>query len=133
MDKILLIEDETSLVTMYKILLEAKGYEVITSRESNDAYALAKEHHPALIFLDLVFPKTGSDGGVQELSKKTGFGLLQALKADSLTKDIPVVVLTNLGSEDDETRAEELGAIDFVIKSKLLPRELINKIDKWLK
>jgi len=133
MDKILLIEDETSLVTMYKILLEAKGYEVITSRESNDAYALAKEHHPVLIFLDLVFPKTGSDGGVQELSKKTGFGLLQALKADSLTKDIPVVVLTNLGSEDDETRAEELGAIDFVIKSKLLPRELINKIDKWLK
>lgn len=131
--KILLVEDESSLVIMYKTLLKSSGYEVISSGESRDALALTKRERPVLILLDLVFPRTGDDGGVQEFSKKTGFGFLEEVKSDPLTKDIPVIVLTNLGAEDSEKRAKELGAVDFIVKSKILPRELICKLEKWLK
>ena len=118
MTKILLIEDDPMLSSMYKERLEEEGYEVLHSADGEDALERAQDK-PNLILLDIMLPKLN------------GFEVLKKLKEGAQTRHIPVIILTNLGSKntnEDRNLALALGAADYLVKSFHLPNEVVDKI-----
>ncbi|MBI2640477.1 MAG: response regulator [Candidatus Sungbacteria bacterium] len=98
MKKILFIEDESALQRAATQILSEEGYQMSSALDGEIGLRLAKEEKPDLILLDLILPK------------KDGFEVLQELKRDEATKNIPVVILTNLEGSTDVEKALQLGA-----------------------
>jgi len=119
--KILLVEDDSMIVEMYKLRFEEEGYEVLVTEKGSEALALVEQQKPDIILLDIILPEID------------GFAVLQTLKADSANKDIPVLLLTNLGQESDKEKGINLGATDYFIKSKHTPTDIIQKIKEIIK
>ena len=88
--------------------------------DGNEAIAFAKEKVPDIILLDLIMPE------------KNGFETLEELKKMPETKDIPVIVLSNLGQDTDIKQSKDLGAVDYLIKSNYSMPEVIEKIKMYL-
>jgi DNA-binding response OmpR family regulator len=106
MPKILLIEDDALLIRMYKKKLELDGYNVTTANNGEEGLSKFKKEDPDLVLLDVMMPKMN------------GFEVLENVKADEQLKKIPVILLTNLGSDDEDIeRGLELGAAAYLIKS----------------
>jgi DNA-binding response OmpR family regulator len=101
---VLLVEDEEQLRRVMKDLLQREGYTVAEARDGIQALDEVDRHAPDVIILDLNLP--GLDG----------YGVLAQLRSRPATKEIPVMVLTAKGDEDNEVRVFELGANDFVTK-----------------
>ena len=101
---VLLVEDEEQLRRVMKDLLEREGYRVVEARDGAQALDEVDRHAPDLILLDLNLP--GLDG----------YGVLQRLRSRASTSEIPVIVLTAKGDEDNEVRVFQLGADDFLTK-----------------
>lgn len=120
MKKILIIEDESVLQKTFGDLLSAEGYEVISALDGEDGLKMAKVKKPDLILLDLILPKMH------------GLEVLKQLKEDSETKDIPVIILTNLEGTDDVEKALELGATTYLIKASYTLKEVLSKIKQVL-
>jgi DNA-binding response OmpR family regulator len=118
--KILLTEDDKFISRAYTDGLTRAGYEVKQAYNGNEALELVKDFKPDLILLDLIMPG------------KNGFETLGDLKADHELKDIPVIVLSNLGQDTDIQQGKDLGAIDYLIKSNYSLSEVIDKINKHL-
>lgn len=118
---ILLIEDDSFISGMYQTKLASLGFavEIIEDGEAA-AQRLTKDPLPDLILLDVVLPK------------KDGFEILAELRANARTKDIPVILLTNLGQKPDVERGIKLGADDYIIKAHYTPTEVVEKITKVL-
>jgi len=125
--KILLIEDEEGLIEIYKVAFANGGYKTIAVRDFRKSIKQVKKNQPDLIILDLVF---ANDAG--KLSKEPGFNTLEKLKKDPATKNIPVIVFTNL-SGDEEKQAFKLGAADFATKANTNPKTMLEKVEKVLK
>lgn len=121
MQKILLIEDDESLYKMYSMELTMSGYETIWHNTGIGATEVAKKENPALILLDIMLPD------------KDGIKILKDLKEEEATKNIPVVMLTNFGSDENIKTALEIGAEDFILKYKIVPAELVVKVKQILK
>lgn len=119
MGSILIIEDDIAISNAYKAALSHEGYTVYTSLNGPDGLALLQNTPIDLILLDIMLPQ-----GVN------GFDVMRRLKMREETKNIPVVVLTNLDSEK-QTAMEE-GAIDYVLKSSVDMRALVEKIERIL-
>lgn len=117
--RILIVDDETSLLEMYQIHLQKAGYEVFTAANGEEGYELAKKEQPGVIFLDIVMK--GTDG----------FGALKKLKGDIDTKAIPVLMLTNIDSSADQKEAEKLGCSGYYIKTSVKPSDLVGIIEKF--
>jgi CheY-like chemotaxis protein len=117
---ILLIEDDGFLASIYAQKLELEGYDVSLATNGEDGLRLAQKDIPALILLDLVMPRLD------------GFQVLEKLKQDATTKDIPVLILTNLGQKEDVERCLALGAVGYVIKAHSLPQETVAKVKEIL-
>lgn len=118
--KVLLVEDDEMILEMYKLRLEEEGYEVLTTERGSEALALAQKEKPDIILLDIILPEVD------------GFTILQDLKADAGTKDIPVMLLTNLGQESDQEKGAEMGAADYFVKAQHTPVEVIKKIQELI-
>jgi CheY-like chemotaxis protein len=118
--KILLTEDDGFLASIYAQKLELEGYEVTLATNGEDGLRLAQKDHPDLILLDLLMPKMD------------GFEMLEQLKGDAGLKDIPVLVLTNLGQKEDVERCLKLGAAGYIIKAHSLPHETVKRIKEIL-
>lgn len=118
--KILIIEDDEFLLRMYTAKLTLEGYRVISAVDGDKGIRSAIKHNPDLILLDLILPK------------KDGFEVLKELKAKSETKNIPVLVLTNLGQKQDIDRCFALGVTDYLIKAHFIPSEVVVKINRIL-
>ncbi|OGE78225.1 MAG: hypothetical protein A2751_03655 [Candidatus Doudnabacteria bacterium RIFCSPHIGHO2_01_FULL_46_14] len=119
--KILLIEDDQDLAELYDEVLSAK-YEVEIAHNGKEGLELATKK-PDLILLDILLPSMN------------GFELLKAFKKDPQIKNIPVIVLTNLGSkhvDDDKKLALLLGAEDYLVKTYHQPQEILEKISVYL-
>jgi Tfp pilus assembly pilus retraction ATPase PilT/CheY-like chemotaxis protein len=101
---VLLVEDEEQLRRVMKDLLQREGYTVAEARDGIQALDEVDRHAPDVIILDLNLP--GLDG----------YGVLAQLRSRPATREIPVMVLTAKGDEDNEVRVFELGANDFVTK-----------------
>jgi len=120
MKKILFIEDESALQKTFGDLLSSEGYEMISALDGEAGLKLAKTKKPDLILLDLILPKIH------------GFDVLKKLKEDLLTKEIPVIVLTNLEGIGDLEKALALGATTYLVKANYTLVEVIEKIKKSL-
>lgn len=118
--RILLIEDDAFLVGMYVTKLDFAHYEPLVANAGEIGLMIAKQQRPDLILLDILLPKMN------------GFRVLEELKRDPATKDIPVVMLTNLGQEQDMARGLRLGAADYLVKVDYEPTEVIEKIRRLL-
>lgn len=119
MKKILLIEDEFYIRDLYRMILEKASFEVFLAQDGEEGHKLA-QNLPDLILLDIMLPKMN------------GIMLLKKLKEDNLTKNIPVVLLTNLGQEDIIKAAFDSGASGYLLKASLNPNELVKEINIFL-
>lgn len=113
--KILIIEDEVGQAQILKYNLEAEGYLTITAATGQDGLDSARAHLPSLILLDWMLPDM------------SGIEVCRQIKSDADTQDIPVIMLTARGSEDDKVRGLNVGADDYVVKPHSI-RELIARI-----
>lgn len=118
--KILFIEDQSTLQKIITDTLAKDGYEVVSALDGEAGVELAKKEIPNLILLDLILPK------------KDGFAVLEVLKKNSITASIPVVVLTNLEGSDEIARALSLGAAIYLVKINYTPKEIAEKIKEVL-
>ncbi len=114
--KILVVEDEEVLAKVLEEKLEKSGDEVAIAADGEVAITLAQSFNPDVIVLDLLLPK------------RSGFEVLQILKADNVLKAIPVIVVSNLGEDNDIKHALSLGAVDYYVKSEHPINEIIEKI-----
>ncbi len=121
MKKILFIEDESALQKTFGEILSQEGYEMISALDGEAGLRLAKTKKPDLILLDLILPRVH------------GFDVLKQLKEDPKTKEIPVIVLTNLEGIEDVDKALELGATTYLVKAQYSLEEVVEKIKKALK
>ena len=119
--KILFIEDESALQRAATEVLEEEGYAVFSALDGEAGLEKARIEQPNLILLDLVIPK------------KDGFEVLAELKDDPATKDIPVVILSNLEGSGDVERALALGARTYLVKTNYRLDEVVEKIKQILK
>lgn len=120
MAKILLADDDQALRQLYSLELTNQQYSVVEAVDGDDCLEKAKAEKPDLILLDIMMPKTD---GIAALSK---------LKADEELKAIPVVMLTNFGQENLVQQAFGLGAIDYLLKYKVTPAEMADKVKQVL-
>lgn len=114
--KILFIEDERSLQEILGQALKQNGFEVKEALNGQDGLDLVEKFGPDLILLDLILPKIN------------GFEVLEKIKKNEATKNIPVIILTNLENSEDIQRVLELGAFDYLVKSNYSLNEIINKV-----
>lgn len=121
--RILLVEDEPLLIELYRERLEEEPIELLIAEDGKNALQLAGKGNIDLILLDILLPIIN------------GFEVLRRLKANLKTRNIPVIVLTNLGSEQtdkDKQLALSLGAIDYLVKSYHSPDEIVEIVNKRL-
>ena len=118
--RILLAEDDRILRKAGEATLRKKGYVVIAAVDGEDALEIAREHKPDLILLDVIMPRL------------QGFDVLTLLKADPGTRDIPVIMLSNLEHEADIRKALEGGAHAYMVKSNVQLEELAAKVAEAL-
>lgn len=118
---IILIDDEKYITDLYSKKFLQEGFNVFTANNGRDGIKLIKIYKPDLILLDIVMPQCD------------GFTVLKEIKSETETKNIPVIVLTNLGSETDKKEAINLGAGDYVIKVNFTPAQMAEKIKAIIK
>ncbi|GAD81152.1 phosphate regulon transcriptional regulator PhoB [Vibrio ezurae] len=113
--RILVVEDEAPIREMLCFVLEQKGYTTVEAEDYDTAVSMLKEPFPDLILLDWMLP-----GG-------TGINFIKHLKRDEMTRNIPVVMLTARGEEEDKVKGLEVGADDYITKP-FSPKELIARL-----
>lgn len=113
---ILVIEDTELLRRMYSDRLEADGYTVVAAANGLEGVAALRAHNPDLILLDLVMPQM------------SGLEFLEIAKADPRTQNTPVLILSNLGQDEDIQRAMGLGATDYLVKNDARPADVSARI-----
>jgi DNA-binding response OmpR family regulator len=114
--KILIIEDEATLQKALQEILLQENYEVISALDGKRGLEMALSEAPNMILLDLILPKMD------------GFEVLKDLKKDEKTKEIPIIILTNLGSTEDVQKALVLGATNYMVKADHDLSEIVEKI-----
>ena len=118
--KVALIEDEKMLAEMYSSKLSKEGMTVVTAADGAAGLDVVKKEHPDIVLLDVIIPKID------------GFAVLRELKSSPDTRTIPVMLLTNLGQEEDVKKGRELGADDYFVKSDHTPAEVVEKVKTLL-
>ncbi|MEK7508595.1 MAG: response regulator [Patescibacteria group bacterium] len=118
--KIIIIENDEFLSAIYKTKFESEGFKVTAINDGAKGLKAVQTKKPDIVLLDVLLPKLD------------GFTILQALKKDEATKDIPVVLLTNLGQKEDVKKGLEMGAADYLIKTHFKPSETVDKVKKIL-
>ncbi len=116
--KVLLIEDDVAAAEMYRMRLAADGYAVVVGRDGQEGLRLAADESPDFIYLDLRLP--GLDG----------FEVLERLRADAVTRHIPVIILTNFGEPELRERGLKLGALEFLVKADTTPKQLSQSVER---
>lgn len=114
--KILLVEDDESLASVYQARLEMEGFDVRHVANGEDALSTAIDYRPDLILLDAMMPKI------------SGFDVLDILRNTPETGDIKIIMLTALGQAKDKERAEDLGADDYMVKSQVVITDVMERI-----
>lgn len=130
---ILLVEDEPILVSLYTSMLQkATSARIFTAREEREALKLVERELPMLMLLDLMIPTTVKRRQTYDFHEPVGFELLRRVKANPKTRNIRVVVLSNLDADEHRQRAQELGAEDYLVKALMKPRELGARVAGYL-
>jgi DNA-binding response OmpR family regulator len=117
---LLVADDDEDILTLVQLRLSRSGFEVIVARDGEEALRLARERHPDLAVLDWMMPKA------------SGLEVLRAIRANSETADIPVVLLTARASEADVQEGLDAGAVDYIAKP-FSPQELATRVQSILR
>lgn len=117
---ILLAEDDIILAELYTERLKQEGFTVIHAGNGEDALEFVKKYNPALIILDIMMPKMN------------GLDVLKSLKDNPETKDVPVIIVTALVQEIERINKMLTQADGYIIKSEVLPAEIIEEVKKRL-
>lgn len=121
MKKILVVEDDTYLSNAYRVKLTKAGFEVRNAFDGDEALNMLQTFTPDLILLDIVMPK------------KDGFVTLSEIKSNQKWRNIPIILVSNLGQKEDRDKGMQLGASEFFIKTDFTLNDLIQKIDTMIK
>jgi len=113
MAKLMLVEDDNNLREIYEARLQAEGYTIITARDGEEALVVAKAEKPDLIISDVMMPKI------------SGFEMLDILRNTDGLKEVKVIMLTALGQNDDQQRADRLGADRYLVKSQVTLEDIV--------
>ena len=118
--KIIILEDDKFLLKAYEIKFKQSDFDVILATDGISGFELAEKEKPSLIILDLMLPRMN------------GFEFLKKIKSDEKLKNIPIIVVSNLGQKNDCEKAIKLGAKEFLIKTNYSLEEIIKKIKGYL-
>lgn len=121
MKKILLVEDDKSLREIYAVRLIEEGYDIVSAGDGEQALAMAIKERPVLIISDVMMPKI------------SGFDMLDILRSTTETKDIKVIIMTALSSEDQRARGEQLGADKYLVKSQVGIEDVVHAVHEVLR
>lgn len=118
---ILIIEDDDFLRSLAVTKLEKEGFSVAMAANGQEGWAAVQQSKPSLLILDLMLPVM------------SGFEVLEKMKSDDTTRDIKVIVFSNLGEESDIKKCLDMGANDYLVKANFTLDELVDKIKAMLK
>lgn len=118
--KILLVEDDDALASVYQTRLEAEGFNARRVPNGEDALSAALEYKPDLILLDVMMPKV------------SGFDVLDILRNTPETANTKIIMLTALSQDSDKERAESLGVDDYLVKSQVVIADVVDRIKSHL-
>lgn len=116
--KILIIEDEESLLNTLELKLSREGFEVSTAQDGEDGLNQIKTVKPDIVLLDILMPKLD------------GFQVLEALNKEKIIPTLPVIIISNSGQPVEIDKAKALGARDFLVKAEFSPEEVLEKVHK---
>jgi len=118
MKTVLLVEDDKFLSTLLKNRLEKEGFSVIHAVNGEEAINILRANpaKPNLVLLDIILPK------------KNGFEVLEEIKLDLELKALPIIIISNLGQDDDLARGKELGALQYYVKAQTSIDDLVSKV-----
>ncbi len=119
-EKILIVEDDKFLRELLSQKLLKESYVIVEAENGEEGVKKTQEEKPSLVLLDLILP--GIDG----------FEVLEKIKSNQETKDIPVIIVSNLGQREDIERGLRLGASDFLVKAHHTPLEITEKIKEFI-
>lgn len=120
MTKIMLVEDDKSLREIYGVRLLAEGYDIVSAGDGEEALAMAIKDRPDLIVSDVMMPKI------------SGFDMLDILRSTTETKDIKVIMMTALSSDEQRKRGEQLGADMYLVKSQVGIEDVVKAVHQVL-
>lgn len=118
--RILLVEDDDALASVYVVRLQAEGFDVRRVANGEDALASALSFNPNLVLLDVMMPKV------------SGFDVLDILRNTPETANLKIVMLTALSQESDMARAKSLGVDDYLVKSQVVIADVVDRIKQHL-
>lgn len=116
-----LIEDDPLIAEMYTTKFTKEGYDIKHAADGAAGLEMVKQEKPDIILLDIIMPKMD------------GFQVLTELRKEAAFKDTPVIMLTNLGQEEDVQKGRALGATDYFIKTNFTPAAIVDKVKGILK
>jgi len=114
--KVLIVEDDTMLADMYATKFSMENFVVEKATDGSDGLAKARTFKPDVILLDIIMPKID------------GFGVLKQLRDVDTFKHTHILLLTNLGQEDDMKKGKDLGANDYFVKANHTPADVVEKV-----
>ena len=117
---LLVAEDDQFYANLYRTKLEKEGFGVIVASNGTQTIELLKKNNPDLIILDLVMPELD------------GFEVLKKIKEEKDIRSVPVIVLSNLGQEEDIERAKALGVFKYIIKSNVSIHQMVESVEEAL-
>ena len=116
MTKIAIIEDDPVISQMYRMKFEADGFDVQLADNGIKGVALVGDFKPDIIFLDLQMPEMGGAEALEKIRKQSG------------SKEIPVIILTNLGEEEAPKTIRGLGIHSYIVKAEVTPRQVVQRV-----
>ena len=119
MKKVLIVEDNQFLAKVLDVKMKKAGFETKIARNGQEVFPMLGAFKADIIILDLILPK------------KDGFEVLKELKASDAYKNIPVLVTTNLSQPEDKERTKRLGAVDYIVKSDISIRDIVDKVNTY--
>ncbi|MDZ7785589.1 MAG: response regulator [Candidatus Saccharibacteria bacterium] len=118
--KILLVEDDDALASVYTTRFQAEGFDTKRVPNGEDALSSAMEYKPDIILLDVMMPKV------------SGFDVLDILRNTPETSNVKVVMLTALSQDSDKQRAQDLGVDDYLVKSQVVIADVVERVKAHL-
>jgi len=118
---LLIIEDEEAVAEMYATYFKQAGYAVDVAHEGTEGFTKMVSKRPSLVLMDIVMPGMGGEEVVEKA------------KHDPVTKNIPIVMLTNYSDSVELKNAMRQGATDYIVKSEVTPKQVVEKVQKYLK
>lgn len=115
--KILIVDDDIELREVYAEVFKNADFEVFEAQDGVEGIDIASKKTPDVIFTGIVMPRMD------------GFTMMEALKKTVMTANIPIVISSHMGREEDQRRANELGANDFIIRNITPPKEVVERIN----